>query len=447
MTRKKDLVDPVSAAPMSGAVPRVSDVIFSSTETPSSPRARAESSLPPGWGERLLRVAWETPIDGDEDVVVREVLSALAELLPANGVAASYARRVRSRDSTSPASESEPPVGSPDDGAPAALVMMRRLSAGELEQSTVPALGRVFPELAFEACVSVPADFGNVTLHAGAESEAALADGSLAMAALRRAILLLGRTLEHARSRSEGRSGDGKRLLAAQMAQADKLASLGQIAAGIVHELNNPLTSIVAYSEYLVKRWLARPESVDPHELERLQRISDSANRLLRFTRDLVTYARPASDHWMPISVHGLIDQAVMFCEHLLSENKTTVVRSYGENDFSVRGSPEQLTQVFVNLFTNACQAMASGGAITVSTEVESDGRAVRVIVQDAGHGIDAAHLGQVFSPFFTTKAAGRGTGLGLSIVKSIIDAHQGTIWAESEPEQGARFIIVLPRT
>lgn len=450
MTRKKDLIDPVSAAPMSGAVPRVSDVIFSSNELPSSPRARADSSLPPGWSERLLRVAWETPIDGDDDAVVREVLGALAELLPANGVGASYVRRARARDSASPASESDPPgLTSREDGERdvAPTQVMRRLPAGELEESTVTTLGRVFPELAFEACVSVPADFGNVMLHVGAESEATLSDSGLAMAALRRAILLLGRNLEHARARSEGRTGDGKRLLAAQMAQADKLASLGQIAAGIVHELNNPLTSIVAYSEYLVKRWLARPDSVDPHELERLQRISDSANRLLRFTRDLVTYARPASDHWMPISVHGLIDQAVLFCEHLLSENKTTVVRSYGESDFSVRGSPEQLTQVFVNLFTNACQAMASGGAITVSTEVERDGRAIRVVVQDAGHGIDAAHLGQVFSPFFTTKAAGRGTGLGLSIVKSIIDAHQGTIWAESEPEQGARFVIVLPRT
>jgi signal transduction histidine kinase len=259
--------------------------------------------------------------------------------------------------------------------------------------------------------------------------------------------LLLARNVEAARTRAVADTdGEAKRVLAAQMVQADKLASLGQIAAGIVHELNNPLTSIVAYSEYLVKRWLSRRDAVDPHELERLQRISDSANRLLRFTRDLVTYARPASDPWMPISLHGIVEQAVMFCEHLLAENKTTVVRAYCEKELSVRGSPEQLTQVFVNLFTNACQAMAAGGTITVATELESD-RAVRVVVQDAGHGIDAAHLGHVFSPFFTTKAAGRGTGLGLSIVKSIIDAHEGRIWAESEPQQGARFIIVLPRS
>lgn len=429
MSRKKGIIDPISAIPISGAFPRVSDVVFSQSELPSSPRSRTDSSLPPGWGERLLRVVWETPVDGGEDVVVRELMIALGELLPNHGIGVTYVR-------TDQAGEEEPVVQ-----------LSRRMPAGELTQMVTTNLGRIFPELACEACVSVPADFGQVTIHLGAQSQTTLEEGGLGMTVLRRAVLLLARTLEHARARG-GPAGpaETKKLLAAQMAQADKLASLGQIAAGIVHELNNPLTSIVAYSEYLVKRWLARTDAVDPHELERLQRISDSANRLLRFTRDLVTYARPASEIWMPVSVHGLIDQAVLFCDHFLSENKTTVVRSYGDGELSIRGSPEQLTQIFVNLLTNASQAMTSGGAITITTDLESDGRAVRVVVQDAGHGIDAAHLGQVFSPFFTTKAAGRGTGLGLSIVKSIVDAHQGNIWAESEPQQGARFVIVLPR-
>lgn len=430
MSRKKEFVENISSLPVSVVQPRMSDVVFSSKEDPSAPRARSDSSLPAGWSERLLRVAWETPLDGGEDVAVREVLNALAELLPAHGIAATYSRAEEAGE----------------DGAFVQLI--RRLPAEEWTQSAGSGGSRIFPELAYEACVSVPADFGTVTLYVATEAQTSLDESGLAMNVLRRAVLLLARNIDHARSRN-GHAGDAeaKKVLAAQMAQADKLASLGQIAAGIVHELNNPLTSIVAYSEYLVKRWLARPDQSDPHELERLQRISDSANRLLRFTRDLVTYARPASDAWMPVAMHAIIDQAVLFCDHLLSENKTTVVRAYWEGDLMVRGSYQQLTQVFVNLFTNACQAMAPGGTVTVTTELESDGRAVRVIVQDAGHGIDAAHLGQVFSPFFTTKPAGRGTGLGLSIVKAIIDGHQGNIWAESEPQEGARFVVILPRS
>jgi signal transduction histidine kinase len=437
MSRKKDaILDPISAVPLSGPHVRASDVVFQKAEQPSHARPRPESSLPPAWGERLLRVAWETPLDSGDEPVLREMLSALSELLPALAVGASC---VRTEEDGDGAADSTPGRG------PSVLVV-RRLPAAELTQEVTDTVARVFPELSYEASVSVPANFGNVTLHIASEGQDGVDDSSLAMSALRRAILLLARNLDNARTRGGGDTDtEAKRVLAAQVVQADKLSSLGQIAAGMVHELNNPLTSIVAYSEYLVKRWLSRSDQVDPHELERLQRISDSANRLLRFTRDLVTYARPATDPWMPISVHTVIDQAVIFCEHLLSENKTTVVRSYCDTAPSVVGSPQQLTQVFVNLFTNACQAMAAGGAITVTSDLENDGRSVRIVVQDAGHGIDAAHLGQVFSPFFTTKAAGRGTGLGLSIVKTIIDAHQGRIWAESEPQQGARFIIVLP--
>lgn len=436
MSRKKDGLDPISAVPVSGHQPRTSDVVFQKAEQPSSSRARSESSLPPAWGERLLRVAWETPLDGGDEVVLREMLDALAELLPALAVGATC---VRSEDAEGDG------TGVAISGA--SVLIVRRLPAAEVTSEVKAVAERVFTELSYEASVSVPCDGGHVSLHVAAEGQGNLDESSLAMSALRRAILLLARNLENARTRAVSRNdGEAKRILAAQMVQADKLASLGQIAAGIVHELNNPLTSIVAYSDYLVKRWLARSADVDPHELERLQRISDSANRLLRFTRDLVTYARPASDPWMPISLHGIIDRAILFCEHLLSENKTAVIRGFSDKELSVRGSPEQLTQVLVNLFTNACQAMPAGGAITVSTALDSE-RAVRVVVQDAGHGIDAAHIGHVFSPFFTTKAAGSGTGLGLSIVKSIIDSHQGRIWAESEPQQGARFIIVLPRS
>lgn len=444
MTRKKDFVEPISSVPHSGAQPlsgtgsgavsqtRPSQLIFPAEEDPSAPRPREPSVLPPGFSERLLRLAWESPLDGGEDGAARALLDTLAELLPAYGLAAIY---LRSSDAT-------------DGAASASVQIMRRLPAADIVQECGTSTPhRVFPELGHEAALSVPTDFGNVSLYAGADAPTFLEPNGLVMMTLRRAVLLFARNLHTVRANVDRGAREAKKVLAAQMVQADKLASLGQIAAGIVHELNNPLTSIVAYSEYLVKRWLARTDTVDALELERLQRISDSANRLLRFTRDLVTYARPASNVWMPISIHRVVDQAVLFCEHLLVDSKTAVVRSYVDGDLSVRGSSEQLTQVFVNLITNACHAMSAGGAITVTTDLEGDGHSVRVVVQDAGHGIEARHLGEVFSPFFTTKPAGSGTGLGLSIVKTIVDAHHGTIWAESEPQQGARFVIVLPRT
>jgi len=121
------------------------------------------------------------------------------------------------------------------------------------------------------------------------------------------------------------------------------------------------------------------------------------------------------------------------------------VDRQFGDGVLPIRGLPEQLTQVFVNLITNACHAMPQGGVLTISTElVDADG-AVRVLVGDTGHGISTHHQSKIFTPFFTTKTDGRGTGLGLAIVKSIIEGHAGEIRVESEPDAGTRFYLLLP--
>jgi len=233
--------------------------------------------------------------------------------------------------------------------------------------------------------------------------------------------------------------------LNAQIVQAEKLASLGQIAAGMVHELNNPLTSIVAYTDYLTKRWLAKREQSDPDEVERLRRIGESAHRLLRFTRDLVTYARPAGEIPVPVVVHSVIEQALVFCEHLIGESITRVERRFGDHILPVRGLPEQLTQVFVNLVTNACHAMPEGGVLTIVTELVDGESAVRVVISDTGCGILRDDQARIFTPFFTTKKDGKGTGLGLAIVKSIVEGHNGHIRVESEPDRGASFALVLP--
>ena len=242
--------------------------------------------------------------------------------------------------------------------------------------------------------------------------------------------------------------------LEAHVIQADKLASFGQIAAGMVHELNNPLTSIVAYSDFLIRKAAPRAEGMsesDREDVERLRRISESAFRMLRFTRDLVTYARPSGERPVPVVMHSVIDQALAFCEHVRSASKVSVDRRYGADVLTVRGRPEQLAQVFVNLITNACHAMPQdGGKLVISTELVPAVSTevppkVKIIVEDNGHGIPEEHVEKVFAPFFTTKRDGEGTGLGLSIVKSIVENHDGEIAVDRGVSPGTRFVIFLP--
>jgi signal transduction histidine kinase len=226
------------------------------------------------------------------------------------------------------------------------------------------------------------------------------------------------------------------------LVQSDKLASLGQLAAGMVHEINNPLTSIIAYSDFLTKRAAARR---DEDDVERLRRIAESAQRMLRLSRDIVSYARPSPLGVQPVILSAVIDQAFAFCEHLFEAAGVRIDRMFGDGVLPVRGRPEQLQQVFVNLFTNACHAMPDkGGQLSVTTELSPDEARVRVIVSDNGHGIARDHLDRVFQPFFTTKDAQQGTGLGLAIVKRIIESHGGRVEVDSDAT-GTRFVLWLP--
>jgi two-component system NtrC family sensor kinase len=203
----------------------------------------------------------------------------------------------------------------------------------------------------------------------------------------------------------------------------------------------------VAYTDVLLRRARGRPQA-DPDEIERLGRIGESAGRMLRFTRDLVSYARPSSEVAVPLAIHTVIEQALAFCEHVLGEAGAQAERRYASDIPLLAGMPEQLTQVFVNLITNACHAIPAGkGLVIIATERTADGRWVQITIEDNGHGVDPAHLPRVFVPFFTTKGDGRGTGLGLSIVRNIVEAHGGQIYVSNVTPQGARFTLLLPVT
>lgn len=231
------------------------------------------------------------------------------------------------------------------------------------------------------------------------------------------------------------------RELEKRIIQAEKLASLGQLAASVVHEINNPMTAVATYADALLKRSLMSP-TADPSDVDKYKRIVDNSERVLRFTRDLVSYARPAQDKPEDVELSALLDRAVGFCEHILVKCGVTLQRAYTplEPFLAVK---QNLVQVFVNLITNACHATAAGGRIAVGTTREEDW--VVVTVADSGAGMSPEVQARVFEPFFTTKPDGKGTGLGLSIVQGIIENHGGTVKVTSAPGQGTTFTVRLP--
>ena len=307
---------------------------------------------------------------------------------------------------------------------------------------------RLFPELGFERVVAFLADRDggsppprpadqDATLHGAADDEKLFGDGTAATLLLERLAPMLAALVENQRA-LEGSLRDLRR----QVIQSEKLASLGQIAAGIVHELNNPLTTIVAYSDFLRRKLASRG---DPADVERLARINEAAERILRFSRDLTAYSRPANEVPAPVAIHDVIERALVFCEHELDKTGVLIERSFGEVR-PVRGVAGQLTQVFVNLFTNAAHAMRPhGGLLTIATSVtdaKDKDREVLVTITDDGHGIwTRGHLERIFEPFFTTKTDGSGTGLGLSIVRSIIQTHGGRISVAGKQPRGTVFL------
>jgi two-component system NtrC family sensor kinase len=233
------------------------------------------------------------------------------------------------------------------------------------------------------------------------------------------------------------------RELEGQVIQAEKLATLGQLAAGIVHEINNPLTSISVYGEYLLNK-LSRA-GAEESDLKRVERILQSADRILSFTRNLLAYARPSKEEAQPVSINEVLEETVLFCEHIIREARVTTLRDYGEELPQVNAVPGQLHQVFVNLITNACNAAhADGGQVRLSSRLSGHDR-IEVRVEDDGVGIPPGELDRVFEPFFSTRRKGKGTGLGLSIVKNLVEQHRGTIEIESEPGRGTTVVVSLP--
>jgi two-component system, NtrC family, sensor kinase len=228
-----------------------------------------------------------------------------------------------------------------------------------------------------------------------------------------------------------------------RFSQAEKLAAIGTLAAGIMHEINNPLATIAACAESLE---LAEPGAPAPLR-DGLRLIQSEVRRCKGITDSLLDFSRPKSGDKSLVDVNAAIERTTFILKHHSRFKKLTVAldldRSLGA---VVLANEEQLVQVFMSLLLNAMDAMREQGTVELRTRWGEDARTVLAEVVDHGEGIRRADLPKLFEPFFTTKAPGRGTGLGLSICYAIVAEHGGRIEVDSTPGEGSIFRIVLPR-
>jgi two-component system NtrC family sensor kinase len=238
-----------------------------------------------------------------------------------------------------------------------------------------------------------------------------------------------------------GRDVTDLKRLEEQLIQAEKLAAMGQMLAGVAHELNNPLTAILGVTELLRER-----EGIDDPTKRQLDLTHRQARRAARIVQNLLEFSRPASPQKKALDVNSLVERTLQLHEHSLRRNNIEVDFHPQAGLPGVIGDPNQLIQVFLNLVTNAEQAIREVRD-TGRMQIRLAAAANRLIitVQDNGVGIRPEALPRIFDPFYTTKRPGGGTGLGLSICMSIIREHGGNIEAESLPAGGSAFTVCLP--
>ena len=229
-----------------------------------------------------------------------------------------------------------------------------------------------------------------------------------------------------------------------RIAEADKLAAVGQLAAGVMHEINNPLATIGACAEGLALR-LGEAADLSPEWAEYLKLIDTEVHRCKRIVDGLLDFSRPKPVTKELVNLNDVLAQTLFLLKHHARVKRVRINTGFApELRQLVWGDPEQLVQVFMALMINAVDAMGELGTVTVRTRGGTDDT-VSAEVSDEGQGIPRALVKKIFEPFYTTKAPGRGTGLGLSIAYTIVTAHGGRIDVESAPGQGSTFRVVLP--
>jgi len=229
--------------------------------------------------------------------------------------------------------------------------------------------------------------------------------------------------------------------------QNEKLAAVGQLAAGVMHEINNPLATIGACAAALEGRLDDVPTAARGAFREYIDIIDKEVERCTSIVDGLLDFSRPKEKEKAPVAINTVIQDTFFLLKHHTRFKKLTVERELTDGLPEVKANAEQLVQVMMALMLNALDAMEAGnGTLTVRSRMGGHrGREVLVEVQDTGIGIPRAHLGKIFEPFYTSKPQGRGTGLGLSICYGIVEDHQGRLEVESQPGFGATFRVFLP--
>lgn len=227
-------------------------------------------------------------------------------------------------------------------------------------------------------------------------------------------------------------------VLERQLVQADKLSSIGLLAAGVAHEVNTPLAVISSYAQMLAKQ-----VSGDETKSKLLEKIARQTFRASEIVNSLLNFSRTSPNEYVEVDLNRVIRETISLIDHQLKKAGIEVSAGLDEDLGLVKGDAGKLQQVFLNLFLNARDAMESGGLLTVRTWSQ-DGTA-RIEVSDTGAGIAPENLARIYDPFFTTKGAKKGTGLGLAVTYGIVKEHAGHIEVESRPDAGTRFTLEFP--
>lgn len=224
-----------------------------------------------------------------------------------------------------------------------------------------------------------------------------------------------------------------------ELLHKEKLASMGQLAAGVAHEINNPLGTIMLFADVMYNE----ADRDDPRRKD-LEMIINETTRCKNIVGSLLNFARQQKVMVQDTDVDAILDQAIVEVEHQPSFDGIEINREFSADLPVIQADPEQLIQIFVNLLNNAAEAISGEGTITIATQPIGH-QWVEINISDTGIGIPEEYLDKLFTPFFTTKPPGKGTGLGLSIVYGIVKMHRGQIITQSEVGKGSTFTIILP--
>ncbi len=227
-----------------------------------------------------------------------------------------------------------------------------------------------------------------------------------------------------------------------QLLQSEKMASLGKLAAGVAHQLNNPLGGITLYTKLMLEDY-----NLEENAKEDLNRILKDAERCRDTVKELLEFTRQTRHFMKPNDINQAIIRTLFLLERQPLFQNVVIKKDFCESLPLVTCDLQQMNHVFMNLILNAAQAMEGQGTLTLTTAALENGERIRLEITDTGPGIPEKLLPRIFEPFFTTKEEGQGTGLGLSLVYRIIKTHDGQIKAQSTPGKGSTFVIEMPAT